>query len=153
MHRSCIHSYKHLFCLNLQATLPTSTIQKNINQIKLCVYNLATVVFHHHHNLFFDTDFDAHAKDIYDEPKWPKEPLFYANFTSVTDTGTAPELPMAAKYTPVGGNVNILRHPPTRQNICCLVYYTLDVHPIVHCIVILIHIYICWIYILLYIVL
>ena len=28
------------------------------------------------------------------------------------DTGTAPEVPMAAKYTPVGGNVNILRHPP-----------------------------------------
>ncbi len=44
-----------------------------------------------HHNLFFDTDFDAHAKDIYDDPKWPEEPLFYANFTSLTDSGTAPE--------------------------------------------------------------
>ncbi|MBP2832313.1 phytoene desaturase [Aquimarina sp. U1-2] len=44
-----------------------------------------------HHNLFFDTDFDAHAKDIYDSPKWPKEPLFYANFTSLTDSGSAPE--------------------------------------------------------------
>lgn len=44
-----------------------------------------------HHNLFFDTDFDAHAVEIYDNPKWPKEPLFYANFTSVTDSGTAPE--------------------------------------------------------------
>ncbi|WP_299214383.1 phytoene desaturase family protein [uncultured Aquimarina sp.] len=44
----------------------------------------------HHHNLFFDTDFDVHAKDIYDEPKWPDEPLFYANFTSVTDSGSAP---------------------------------------------------------------
>lgn len=44
-----------------------------------------------HHNLFFDTDFDAHAVEIYDDPKWPKEPLFYANFTSVTDSGTAPE--------------------------------------------------------------
>ncbi len=44
----------------------------------------------HHHNLFFDTDFDAHAKDIYDDPKWPDEPLFYANFTSVTDPGSAP---------------------------------------------------------------
>ena len=79
--------------------------------------------------------------------------LFFQSLAQDYDTGTAPELPMAAKYTPVGGNVNILRHPPTRQNICCLVYYTLDVHPIVHCIVILIHIYICWIYILLYIVL
>jgi phytoene desaturase len=44
-----------------------------------------------HHNLFFDTDFDAHAVEIYDEPQWPKDPLFYANFTSVTDPGTAPE--------------------------------------------------------------
>jgi len=44
-----------------------------------------------HHNLFFDVDFEAHAKDIYDKPKWPEEPLFYANFTSVTDTYTAPE--------------------------------------------------------------
>ncbi|MBQ4822651.1 phytoene desaturase family protein [Aquimarina sp. MMG016] len=44
-----------------------------------------------HHNLFFDTDFDTHTKDIYDNPKWPKEPLFYANFTSLTDSDTAPE--------------------------------------------------------------
>lgn len=44
-----------------------------------------------HHNLFFDTDFDAHAKDIYDNPKWPKNPLFYANFTSLTDPSLAPE--------------------------------------------------------------
>ena len=45
----------------------------------------------YHHNLFFDVDFDAHARDIYDTPKWPKEPLFYANFTSVTDPSTAPQ--------------------------------------------------------------
>jgi len=44
-----------------------------------------------HHNLFFDTDFEKHAEEIYDEPKWPTEPLFYANFTSVTDSSTAPE--------------------------------------------------------------
>ncbi|HSI69768.1 MAG TPA: phytoene desaturase family protein [Gillisia sp.] len=43
-----------------------------------------------HHNLFFDVDFEAHAREIYDDPAWPKEPLFYANFTSVTDEGTAP---------------------------------------------------------------
>jgi phytoene desaturase len=24
--------------------------------------------------------FYQHAKDIYDEPRWPDEPLFYANF-------------------------------------------------------------------------
>ena len=44
-----------------------------------------------HHALFFDVDFDQHAKDIYDNPKWPDEPLFYANFPSVTDPSTAPE--------------------------------------------------------------
>ena len=44
-----------------------------------------------HHALFFDTDFYQHARDIYDEPKWPDEPLFYANFPSVTDKSAAPE--------------------------------------------------------------
>ncbi len=44
-----------------------------------------------HHNLFFDVDFDKHAQDIYDNPKWPKEPLFYANFTSVTNQNLAPQ--------------------------------------------------------------
>ncbi|WP_343330165.1 phytoene desaturase family protein [Polaribacter staleyi] len=43
-----------------------------------------------HHTLFFDTDFDAHAKEIYDDPQWPSDPLFYANFTSITDTTSAP---------------------------------------------------------------
>jgi len=45
----------------------------------------------HHHNLFFDVDFDTHARNIYDDPKWPEEPLFYANFPSVTDASMAPE--------------------------------------------------------------
>jgi len=44
-----------------------------------------------HHALFFDTDFYQHAKDIYDEPRWPDEPLFYANFPSLTDASAAPE--------------------------------------------------------------
>jgi phytoene desaturase len=44
-----------------------------------------------HHTLFFDTDFDAHAKEIYDNPTWPSDPLFYANFTSLTDVTSAPE--------------------------------------------------------------
>lgn len=44
-----------------------------------------------HHTLFFDVDFDAHAADIYDHPKWPKEPLFYANFPSITDASMAPK--------------------------------------------------------------
>jgi len=44
-----------------------------------------------HHNLFFDTDFNLHSKEIYKEPKWPSEPLFYANFTSITNEHTAPK--------------------------------------------------------------
>jgi phytoene desaturase len=43
-----------------------------------------------HHSLFFDVDFDLHASAIYDAPKWPEEPLFYASFPSKTDTNAAP---------------------------------------------------------------
>ena len=43
-----------------------------------------------HHSLFFDVDFDIHASDIYDNPKWPEEPLFYASFPSKTDENSAP---------------------------------------------------------------
>ncbi len=44
-----------------------------------------------HHNLFFDVDFEKHATDIYDNPKWPDNPLFYANFPTITDKSAAPE--------------------------------------------------------------
>ncbi len=44
-----------------------------------------------HHTLFFDVDFDVHASAIYDNPKWPEEPLFYASFPSITDRNAAPE--------------------------------------------------------------
>ena len=44
-----------------------------------------------HHNLFFDTNFEAHAEDIYDNPKWPENPLFYVNFPSITDSSMAPK--------------------------------------------------------------
>ena len=44
-----------------------------------------------HHNLFFDEDFDNHAVEIYDNPMWPTNPLFYACVPSVTDPGVAPE--------------------------------------------------------------
>ncbi|MCV2484258.1 oleate hydratase [Flavobacterium sp. SH_e] len=43
-----------------------------------------------HHALFFDVDFNQHAADIYDHPKWPEAPLFYANFPSKTDQTAAP---------------------------------------------------------------
>ena len=44
-----------------------------------------------HHTLFFDVDFDVHAEAIYDNPKWPENPLFYASFPSITDENVAPE--------------------------------------------------------------
>lgn len=44
-----------------------------------------------HHALFFDVDFNQHAADIYDDPKWPEAPLFYANFPSKTDHTAAPD--------------------------------------------------------------
>lgn len=44
-----------------------------------------------HHTLFFDVDFDIHAEAIYDNPKWPENPLFYASFPSKTDKNCAPE--------------------------------------------------------------
>jgi len=43
-----------------------------------------------HHNLFFDEDFQLHAKEIYSDPKWPSKPLFYVAATSKTDPGVAP---------------------------------------------------------------
>jgi len=44
-----------------------------------------------HHNLFFDADFEQHAHDIYAEPKWPDQPLFYVCCPSKTDASVAPE--------------------------------------------------------------
>ncbi|PTX42246.1 phytoene desaturase [Christiangramia gaetbulicola] len=44
-----------------------------------------------HHTLFFDSNFEDHAKDIYDDPRWPDNPLFYASFPSITDDSCAPE--------------------------------------------------------------
>lgn len=51
-----------------------------------------------HHTLFFDTDFDEHAKAIYDSPSWPEKPLFYASFPSITDASLAPEGKEAATF-------------------------------------------------------
>jgi len=60
-----------------------------------------------HHTLFFDTDFDKHAIDIYDTPKWPKEPLFYASFPSITDNSFAPIHQEAATFLiPLAPGIN-----------------------------------------------
>lgn len=44
-----------------------------------------------HHNLFFDRDFTVHSHEIYTDPAWPSDPLFYASAPSVTDPSVAPE--------------------------------------------------------------
>ncbi len=44
-----------------------------------------------HHSLFFDVDFGVHGKEIYTDPKWPSEPLFYVCAPSVTDNTVAPD--------------------------------------------------------------
>lgn len=44
-----------------------------------------------HHTLFFDSSFEEHARDIYDVPEWPENPLFYASFPSKTDEICAPD--------------------------------------------------------------
>ncbi len=43
-----------------------------------------------HHNLFFDEDFEQHAAEIYDTPRWPLKPLFYVSAASKTDLTCAP---------------------------------------------------------------
>lgn len=43
-----------------------------------------------HHNLFFHTDFKDHAIEIYKQPQWPKNPLFYVCCPSKTDPLVAP---------------------------------------------------------------
>ncbi len=44
-----------------------------------------------HHSLFFDKDFALHAREIYETPQWPSEPLFYVSCPSKTDPTVAPE--------------------------------------------------------------
>jgi phytoene desaturase len=44
-----------------------------------------------HHSLFFDVSFDVHGNEIYTNPKWPSNPLFYVCAPSVTDNTVAPE--------------------------------------------------------------
>jgi phytoene desaturase len=44
-----------------------------------------------HHTLFFDEDFSLHAKEIYEDPKWPTSPQFYVSCPSQTDPSVAPE--------------------------------------------------------------
>jgi phytoene desaturase len=43
-----------------------------------------------HHSLFFDVPFEQHGKEIYKDPQWPFQPLFYVSASSMSDEGTAP---------------------------------------------------------------
>ena len=43
-----------------------------------------------HHTLFFENDFSSHAKEIYKDPQWPANPLFYVCCPSKTDGTIAP---------------------------------------------------------------
>ena len=44
-----------------------------------------------HHNLFFDADFDNHLNDIFNNDKWPSDPLFYVCCPSKTDESVVPD--------------------------------------------------------------
>lgn len=44
-----------------------------------------------HHNLFFDTDFELHSTEIYDNKSLPTKPLFYVCSPSKTDDSVAPK--------------------------------------------------------------
>lgn len=67
---------------------------------------LDTAVKLPHHALFFDTDFDAHSEEIYDDPQWPENPLFYASFPSMSDPSLAPEGKQTATFLiPVGAGL------------------------------------------------
>lgn len=43
-----------------------------------------------HHNLFFDQSFEVFADEIYTNPRWPSNPLFYVCVPSKTDDTVAP---------------------------------------------------------------
>lgn len=43
-----------------------------------------------HHTLIFNPEFDQHARDIYDTPRWPEKPAVYLSCTSQTDPTVAP---------------------------------------------------------------
>ncbi|MCI0919787.1 phytoene desaturase family protein [Sphingobacterium rhinopitheci] len=44
-----------------------------------------------HHTLFFENELDNHIDCIYEDKKWPQDPLFYACCPSKTDSNVAPE--------------------------------------------------------------
>src|SRR5690606_35144520 len=43
-----------------------------------------------HHTLFFEADMEQHSREIYKDPQWPANPLFYVCCPSRSDDGVAP---------------------------------------------------------------
>tara|TARA_B110000240_G_C13420928_1_gene419453 strand:- start:87 stop:1190 length:1104 start_codon:yes stop_codon:yes gene_type:complete len=44
-----------------------------------------------HHTLFFDEDIQKHTEEIYENPRWPSNPLFYTCCPSKSDPNVAPD--------------------------------------------------------------
>lgn len=44
-----------------------------------------------HHNLFFDTDWNGHFKEVFDKKVWSNSPMFYLCVPSITDESVAPK--------------------------------------------------------------
>ena len=55
-----------------------------------------------HHCLFVDTNFNKHVEAIYDDPKWPDNPLFYVSCTSKTDS-------IVIDDEPIGGYDDLIK--------------------------------------------
>ncbi|WP_149303864.1 phytoene desaturase family protein [Pareuzebyella sediminis] len=80
-----------------------------------------------HHNLFFDTDFEAHTRAIYNHPQFPEKPLFYANFPSQNDESLAPLNSSSAFFLiPVG--VDLEDTEAVREHYLDLIFSRIKAH-------------------------
>jgi phytoene desaturase len=44
-----------------------------------------------HHTLFFQHDWEAHNRALFEKPTWPQKPLYYVSVPTKTDPGLAPD--------------------------------------------------------------
>ena len=87
------HTETHLLPKHLQSYSEKYWNSRVLAPSSLIYYLGVKKKFTHlaHHNLFFDQPFDQHAHDIYTDPAWPENPLFYVSVTTKTDPSGAPE--------------------------------------------------------------
>jgi phytoene desaturase len=87
------HTETHLLPKHLQSYSEKYWNSRVLAPSSLIYYLGVKKKFTHlaHHNLFFDQPFDQHAHDIYTDPAWPENPLFYVSVTTKTDLSGAPE--------------------------------------------------------------